>query len=296
MKKGIQLSFVTAIISGFSVWTNSIFVSKADPLVFALARNALVALLLTVVLVLINQHKNLKRLSTRQWLQLIGIGAIGGGLPFALFFTGLKEIGAVHGNLIHKTLFLWVALLAVPILKEKLTKLQIIGYGIVLVGTIGIGGVSAHVLAAKGSLLVLAATLLWAAENVLAKVTLKDVSSPVVAWGRMIFGLPWLLVAVIVLGKAGVLFQSTTYAVAPMAVSSLFLVGYVTTWYAALSKAPATLVSSVLVIAPAITVMLGSAVFARGMTQEQIVRYGITAVGILFIIRKSVPRGAVVAR
>ena len=125
MKKGIYLALFTAVISGFSVFANSIFVATTDPLIFALVRNALVAIMITMILWQTNRLRSLPSLTKKQWLQLVGIGAIGGGIPFALFFSGLSMIGPTNGNILHKTLFLWVALLALPILKERLTKMQL---------------------------------------------------------------------------------------------------------------------------------------------------------------------------
>jgi hypothetical protein len=37
---------------------------------------------------------------------------VGGSASFALFFTGLKIIGANDGTMIHKTMVLWVTLMA----------------------------------------------------------------------------------------------------------------------------------------------------------------------------------------
>ena len=194
--------------------------------------------------------------------KLIAIGAIGGGIPFALFFTGLSEIGALNSNIIQKTLFLWVALLAVPLLKERISKIQLVGYVSLFIGMFVVGGTIRFV-SNTGTWLILSATMLWAIENVIAKVTLKTVSPIIVSWGRMVFGLPFLFIAMAVMGKFPLLLSPAAYAPIPIIVSSALLTLYVTTWYSALALAPATLVSAILVFAPVVTALLGSVILKK---------------------------------
>jgi drug/metabolite transporter (DMT)-like permease len=68
-------------------------------------------------------------LTPAQWLAWIGLGVIGGGVPFLLFFQGLSTASAASASLVQKSLFLWVALLAVPLLKERLGSWQVLGLG-----------------------------------------------------------------------------------------------------------------------------------------------------------------------
>jgi drug/metabolite transporter (DMT)-like permease len=254
VKKGLLLSVVTACISGISVYANSVFVTGVDPLIFAIIRNSGVVLMLTMVLW--GRKSDLSILHRKDWLQLVVIGVIGGGIPFAMFFSGLSMIGAVNGNILHKTLFLWVALLAIPFLHERITKLQFVGYVLVFLSLFVFGG-TFRLVFATGSYLVLGATLLWAVENVVAKKTLQHIPFDIVAWGRMVFGLPVLFLSALVMGKANLLVFPTSFVTAPVIISSVLLVAYVLTWYKALSQAPATLVSSVLVVAPLVTAVLG---------------------------------------
>ncbi len=289
IRRGIFLSFLTAIISGISIFSNSIFVSKADPLVFAIVRNTVVAFLLTVFLVSAGKIGKLKTMTKKEWGLLLAIGAIGGGIPFAMFFTGLSMIGPLNGNILHKTLFLWVALLAVPILKERLSKFQVVGYVALFTGMFVFGGTFQFVPAA-GSYLVLGATMLWAVENIIAKVTLNTVPSAVVAWGRMVFGLPFLFVAAAFLGKMGLLTQASAYTPMPIIVSSVLLTAYVTTWYTALALAPATIVSSVLVFAPVVTALLSSAMLKKTIGSQLTNFILLTAGALLVSMEKVLPK------
>jgi drug/metabolite transporter (DMT)-like permease len=277
--KGIFLSLGVAGISGISIFANALFVSKTDPLIFTLIRNVVVALILTMLLVAGGQIKKLVTLLKREWGKLAAIGAIGGGIPFALFFTGLSYIGAVNGNILQKTLFLWVALLAVPLLHEKLSKLQLVGYFTLFVGMFVFGG-TLHVIWNTGTWFVLVATILWAIENVIAKVTLKTVPSTIVSWGRMVFGLPFLIAAVVLFGKIG----SISFSLTPILVSSVLLAVYVTTWYKALSMAPATLVSSILVFAPVVTAIVSLVIFHKPILGQQVTMIALLTAGTLLLI------------
>jgi len=60
------------------------------------------------------------------------IAIVGGSLPFLLFFTGLSLASAPSAAFIHKTLFIWVAFLAVPFLGERLGWAQICALGVLL--------------------------------------------------------------------------------------------------------------------------------------------------------------------
>ncbi len=282
-KKALLLSLLTALISGISIFANGIFVTKTNPLVFTVLRNMAVVLLLTVGLILFGHAGKLKELRKRDWGKLIIIGAIGGGIPFALFFTGLAQIGAVNGNIIQKSLFLWVALLAVPLLKERLSAIHIGGYLALFVGMFAFSG-AVFTLTKVGTWLILGATILWAIEHVFAKVTLQSVHPSVVAWGRMFFGLPFLFLAVVMTGTAGALISPNASMITPLIVSSVFLTAYVLVWYTAISEAPVTMVSSVLVLAPVITALLSFGILGKPFQPLQLGSYIFISLGVALVI------------
>lgn len=287
MKKGIYLVLLTTLISGFSVFANKIFVSQTDPLVFTAVRNVLVGVFLSGYLLATKQHKKLALLTKKDWVKLLFIGVCGGGVAFALFFTGLSQIGAVQGNLIHKTLFIWVAILALPFLQEKPTLQQIAGYGFVLWATFFIAGGSQFKIN-QGSIMVLGATILWAVENVVAKITLKNVPSQIVGWARIIIGIPVLFAIALILDKGQLFVDVKTYTFLPILTSALFLTGYVLTWYAGLKLLPTTVATSILVLAPIITAIL-SGVFVTHIPIPEpqvwsfvIMTFGVTLITLRF--------------
>ncbi|MBU2635458.1 EamA family transporter, partial [Patescibacteria group bacterium] len=112
MKKGYLLVFLTAIISGFSIFINRFGVSIINPYIFTFLKNASVAVFLLSILLLFKDWKVLKKIKKKQWVLLILIGLIGGSIPFLLFFKGLSITTAANGAFLHKTMFIYVALLA----------------------------------------------------------------------------------------------------------------------------------------------------------------------------------------
>jgi len=285
MKKGIYLALLTAVISGFSIFANKIFVTQVDPLAFTTVRNLLVGLMLSSAVIGSGKLSSLKLLKTRDWLKLMFIGIFGGGIAFALFFSGLAQIGAVQGNLIHKTLFLWATIFAYPILKERLHPLQILGYLFIIAATFIIGG-PFSLNFNQGALMVLVATIFWAAENVVAKIVLRKVNPQVVGMMRILIGLPVLLVITLISAKGQLLFDPKTLNIMPLITSSLFLTGYILAWYQALKFLPAILATSILVIAPVITNLLTAIFITHTLPQVQSNSAILLAVGIGLILVK----------
>lgn len=263
---GIILALSTALISGGSNFIAKISVTAVkDPILFTTLKNTIVALLLIVGLTVFRKWRTLKTYSRANWLRLMAVGVIGGSIPFALFFTGLSLTSAVAGSFIHKTLFVWVLFLAIPFLKERLQPLQWTAMLLMLFGTFALGGFQ-HVKFGIGEAMILAATLFWAAENIIAKKTLKDIPSSIVAAARMGFGSVLLIGYVVVTGKAHLAFELSSTQWMWVVIPSLLLLGYVTTWYAALKRLPASTTATLLVPATIITTLL-SAGFGKALLQ-----------------------------
>ena len=113
----------------------------------------------------------------RQWLGVAAVACIGGSVPFVLFFEGLARADATQAAFIHKTLVVWVALLAIPLLRERLGPAHLAAIGLVLAGQAWLAGGLGTVVFGAGETMIPAATLLWAVEDVLVK-RLLDVLAP----------------------------------------------------------------------------------------------------------------------
>lgn len=292
-KSATILALGAAGISGFSNFINKIAVSGVgDPIFYTSLKNAIVAVLFIGVLMIFRKWREIKGLRAGQWGRLMAIGIIGGSLPFALYFTGLSMIPAINAALIHKSLFLWVLILAVPLLKERLSWQQVAGVAAIFIANILVGGFKGFQFS-FGELLVLAATILWAVENVIAKKTLEDVSATTVAAARMVFG-SIILLAVIWL-------RGTHLAAAGdlspaqwgwTLLSSVLLFGYVVTWYAALQRAPVTYVVALLVPATLVTNVLSAIFITHAFGAQQITGSVLFVAGtilMIFFVRKFTP-------
>jgi len=283
--KGIYLAFATAFISGFAVFFNKFVMSFwANSSVFITAKNLVVAFLLVSLILLVKKVGELKRLSKKQWLKLVIIGFIGGSVPFLLFFKGLSLTSATNAAFIHKTLFIWVAFLAIPFLKEKISSLQFLALGILFAGVyLFISPAQFHL--GVGEILALSATVMWAVENVIAKKVLKDISSLTVAWARMFFGSLFLLAFLVFSGNISSLMMYSWPQTGWLFFSGLILLGYVITWYSALKHAPATVVASVLVLAAPITALLNSIFVAHYFRGELLLPITLIVFGVLLFNR-----------
>src|SRR3989344_4915848 len=192
--KGIYLALAAAIISGFSIFLNKFAVAAVEqPLVFTAVRNTIVGIFILTILLALKKWKDVKKLRIKEVRYLLLIGIIGGSLPFYLFFTGLSQIPAVNAAIIQKTLIIWVAILAIQFLKEKMSKMQILGVITLFVGNLVVGGFKGFSFS-KGEFFVLLATILWGVENVIAKKALKNIDADLVTAARMGIGSLILLV------------------------------------------------------------------------------------------------------
>jgi len=107
-------------------------------------------------------------------------------------------------------------------------------------------------------IMILAATLLWSIENVIAKKTLSTVDPKIVAWARMFFGSLVLLVFLSFTSGFSGIFTLASGQWLWIGLSVLFLSGYVLTWYHALKYEKVSVVTSVLVLAFPITTILNA--------------------------------------
>lgn len=259
---GIYLAIGAAVISGVSIFVNKYAVNAIKPpLFFTSVKNIGVGLLIFGILIAARKLHKFRTLNRREVFYLILIGVIGGSLPFYLFFTGLAQIPALTSALIQKTLVFWVVLLAIPFLKERLSKIQVVGVLCLFAANFVIGGFQGFKFS-QGELFVLLATILWGIESVIAKKTLATVDPDLVTASRMGLGSLILITATAIIVPQAV-FKGLTMTGTQLfwlGLTMVTLLGYVSTWYRALKYAPAITVTSVLVASTLVTNVL-SAIF-----------------------------------
>lgn len=283
--QGIFFAFITAIISGFSLFYNKLILIKGlDPLIFNILKNGGVAAVLSVMLLTsIKKRAIIRTTLLREWRWVLLIGLLGGSIPFFLFFEGLALASAAHATIIHKTLFIWVALIALPVLHERLSFVQIIGYLLIVYSNFLLGGFSGFQMG-RGEVMILIATLLWSVETIVAKRIISRTGSLFLAWGRMFFGTIFLLIFAGAQGKFSLFTHITSAHIMPLAGSILFLTGYVVSWYWALRLAPAVIVTSVLVLSTPITTLLTGVFITRTLSNPQLASTILIAAGVSLIV------------
>lgn len=274
--KGILLILGTAFISGTVVFISKFGVSIINPYIFAGLKNIIVALLVISWLLMLKDWKVLKSLKKIQWMFLMGVGLIGGSIPFLLYFKGLSITTPIQAAFIHKTMFIYVAILAVIFLREKISKGFLIGGLMLLIGNILLLRIIPHQFG-LGDLLIFLATLFWAAENILSKHLLKELPSRIVICGRMFFGSIFIFIFWISTGQAHLALSLNLEQLAWVIITSIFLFGYVVTWYTGLKYIKVSMAATILLLASPITILLSLIVLNEGMLLTQ-------SIGIILIV------------
>lgn len=266
---GIALAFGAACVSGVAVFVNAYGVKRApDGTTYTTAKNLVAAILLIGVActATVARRPSAPRRPTRssQWVALGAVGVVGGGVAFALFFEGLAKLSplttadplrATQAQFLHKTLVLWVAVLAVVFLRERLTLLTVGAIALLVTGQYLLVGDLGHLVLGRGETLIGLATLVWAGETVVAKWLLRDLPPLTVATVRMGIGAVVLLGWVAVQGHLDLLGWDSRWWGWAIATGGILSV-YVAVWLAALARAQAVDVTAVLTAAVLVTYAL----------------------------------------
>jgi drug/metabolite transporter (DMT)-like permease len=262
---GVALAFVTACVSGVAVYVNAKGVTRFDdPTVYTTAKNAVAGVfLLGLALPLLRRRTADGRVARprtrRHWLGLVAIACIGGSVPFVLFFEGLARAGATQAAFIHKTLVVWVAVLAVVFLRERLGPLHVLAIGLLIAGQVLLVPSVGVVTFGAGEAMILGATLLWAVEVILVKRLVAGLEPRTLAAARMGLGALVLVLWVAVSGRASDLLALGATQWGWAVLTGVLLAAYVATWYAALARAEAVDVTAVLVLGAVVTAVLAGA-------------------------------------
>jgi drug/metabolite transporter (DMT)-like permease len=283
-QRGVMLALATAAISGLSVYVNAFGVKLVpDAAVYTTAKNGVAALILVGLALALGARAEVPGLRRRQRAGLVAVALIGGSIPFVLFFSGLALATAPTAAFIHKTLFVWVALLAVPLLGERLGLIPVAALGVLLVGQVlmtpptGVGW-------GPGETMIAAATLLWSVEVIVAKRLLVDVSAPLLAASRMGLGALFLVGYLALSGRLAGLAALPSEALIWILATGVLLAGYVSTWYGALRLAPATTVTSILVLAAVGTGVLSALTTGAAPDPRVVVGYLLVVAAVALII------------
>ncbi|WP_062377063.1 DMT family transporter [Demequina pelophila] len=263
--RGIALAGGTAAISGVAVYVNGFGVAAyGDATAYTTAKNAMAALVIGLAFVAARGMAGARSVALTRparpghWWGLASVAILGGAVPFVLFFEGLASTASTQAAFLHKTLVIWVALLAVVVLRERLTWWHLGAIGLLVLAQWGLAG-EVSLIADPGLALIAAATLMWAVEVAISKRLLRDVTPWTVSVTRMGGGTLALLAWCAGTGRAGAVLPATAAQLGWVLLTGVLLAGYVLTWHQALARAQAVDVTAVLVLGALVTAALAGA-------------------------------------
>lgn len=259
-RQGLALALGAAVISGFAIYANSYGVRAFDSAaVYTTAKNLVAAIVLAAALAVAGRRSRAGFSRPRgpgQWGGLAAVAVIGGSVPFILFFEGLARVSSADAAFIQKTLVVWVALLAVPLLGERIGPWHVAAIAGLVWGEAILGGGVAGIRLGSGEVMIFAATLLWAVETVIARKLLLGLSAVTVATARMGGGVAILIGYTLATTPWSTLAATGWHQWSWAIGTGLILAAYVATWYAALARAGAIDVTALLVPGAIITALL----------------------------------------
>jgi drug/metabolite transporter (DMT)-like permease len=285
----VLLAAATALISGLSVFVNGYGVRAwteiSDPTTYTTLKNTAAAVILLAAAMVLARRRRAPVLDPTlvggKRIGLISIALVGGSIPFVLFFEGLARATSADAAFIHKTLVVWVAVMALTFLRERVGLPHLAALVLLVWGQAALSGGVGAIGIGSGEWLILLATLLWAVETIIAKRLLASVPSLTLGVARMAGGAFLLVLYTVWRGGFSGLAGVTPEHVMWIAVTALTLAGYVGSWYAALARAQAVDVTAVLVGGALITGLLETGL--RGASFPPATGVILVAAGVLLV-------------
>ena len=255
---GYSMAVVAAVISGFSIYVNSLGVAGVikDATLYTTLKNSVVGVIVLVpLLFLARQRAEFTRLPRSQWAWLVALAVVGGSVPYVLFFEGLRLATATTGALINHLQFAVVAVLAAVFLRERLAA-PVLAAVAVLVGVSFIGVSLNAVTFGRGAALVLASTVLFASGFVIAKHLLGGMSTQAVMTAKMTGGSVMLIAYSGVTGHLRPIAHLTSAQWEWAVLTGIILFAFTAAILLAIKHAPVTAVLSIGTASPLITLAL----------------------------------------
>lgn len=287
---GTFFAIMTAVVSGIAIPMNKLFIVNLDPTVFTALRSLIIGLVF-LFLSLYQSKFSFKPLKNVNWKYMFLIALIGGSIAFLLYFNGLKLTTSSRAAFLHKTLTLYVVIFGVLFLKEKISKKHWIALGLMFTGIILIyfTQIKPSVFWKNpnlGDLLVIAATIMWAVENIIARKTLKEGSTNfIVSFSRMFFGGLILFGFLLLTNKYQAIMNLDIISWRNIAISTVLLFSYVFFWYWSIKLINVSKAATFLLLSPVISLTLGYLLFHEPLPLLQLLGSLIILVGSYITIK-----------
>lgn len=306
-RSGLLLASVTAVISGAAVFINGYGVRAwgeiSDPTTYTTLKNAVAAVALISAASIISRRRGtragvaaiVRPETPREWLGLAAVAVVGGAVAFALFFEGLARASSGQAAFLHKTMVVWVAILAVGILRERIGPAHVGAVVLLLWGQAILGGGLGGLAFGAGETMILAATLLWAGEVVVAKRLLQRLTPATVGIARMAGRASLLIAYGIWRGSFGAITGLSLRHLGWVALTGIVLSLYVASWYTALARARAIDVTAILVGGSLITAVLRTGIGGAPLPSPAglaLVGTGVVVIAVVTTLRHRLPQGS----
>jgi drug/metabolite transporter (DMT)-like permease len=292
---GLRLAVVAAVVSGIAVYLNGQAVRRfPSPTVYTTGKNLVAGVVLICVALAIRQRRSdadrhhSDPIRGAERLGLVAVAVVGGAVPFVLFFEGLARATSSDAAFIHKTLVVWVALLAVVLLGESLSFVHLAAVALLVVGQIALADGIGSLRVGGGEMMILLATLFWAVELILVKRLVASVPSSVVAASRIGGGAMLLVAWVAVTGRLDALASLSASQWAWLALTGCVLSVFVSVWFGAVARAQAIDVAAILVPGAIITGLINLGVGGTVAATQVVGWVLILIAGIVFLAGDSV--------
>lgn len=282
-QKGINLVLATATISGFAIFINKFSIAGNDPYFYTFLKNIMAGGFLVGIVFITKNWQTVLKLKKLDVLKLMLIGLIGGAIPFLLFFKGLSITSALSAGFIHKTMFIFVGVLAAIILKEKITKSLLFGIVSLMVGSILFMQFRPQALSI-GDLYIFLAVLMWAMEIIISKQALRNLSGTVVAGARLLIGSLFILIFLSLSGRVELFTSINTGVVTWIFISGSILAGYNLTFYNGLKQIKASTATAILTLGMPVTGLLTVVFLDKSFKAEELIGLAIILLGIILVI------------
>lgn len=243
------------------------------------------AALLAVLATALRQSLKVPR---AQWPRLVLLSLLNVSAWMALMGLALTYLPASEAAVMAYTMPIWAAVLAWPVLGERISLLRVAGMILAIAGLVALmggGGVSATHAKLPGIALALSGSFLFAVGTVLAKrwpLTLPPLTSAV--WQILIGCIP--------VSAAGLLLEQPHFTVlSPLgwtlfaySIVVQFCVAYAC-WFAALQRLPASVAAIGTLLVPVIGVVASATALGEPLGLAQIAALGLTIAGVVLASR-----------
>lgn len=260
-RSGLVLALVAATASGIAVYVNGEAITRfPSPTVYTTGKNLVAGVVLVAVAAAFARRGRQHPIETppapfgpNGVFGLAVVAIIGGAVPFVLFFEGLARATSSDAAFIHKTLVVWVAVLALLFLREKVTAVHVLAVVALIVAQVVLADGVGSLRPGPGETMILAATLCWSIELIIVKRLVASIPTTVVAAWRIAGGAVLLVAWLAVTGRLGSLTELSVSQWAWLALTGTMLSGFVSVWFAAVARAQVVDVAAVLVLGAVVT-------------------------------------------